>query len=91
LVHFAIDAKASALTGQAFGIRDCTVMAKFAIRDFDVEIELLPEEMQKASVLGTINAGSLEIADEVSSSDHREIGPVMFDEVLETHLGRRRN
>jgi hypothetical protein len=64
---------------------------RFAIWDFAGESECFPEEMQKASVLVTINAGSLEIMDEVSSSDRREIGWVMFDEVLETVLGRRQN
>jgi hypothetical protein len=50
---------------------------EFAVRDFAGEIEFLLEEMQKASVLVTVNAGSLEITDEVSSSGSREIGRVM--------------
>jgi hypothetical protein len=39
--------------------------------------------MQKASVHLTINVASLEIMDEVSSSDRRGIECVIFGEVLE--------
>lgn len=75
LIHFAIDAKASLFAAQAFASGIVSVIvhgAKFAIRDFVRGSEFLPEEMQKASVPVTINAESLEITDEVSSSDRRK-------------------
>lgn len=86
LAHFAIDAKASLFTVQAFASGMVAVVAhspKFAIRDIVGGMEFVPGSMQKASVHLTINVGSLEIMDEVSSSDRREIERVMFDEVLE--------
>jgi polyisoprenoid-binding protein YceI len=89
LVHFAVDAKASLFTVQAFASGMVSVIAhspKFAIRDFAGKMEFVPNGMQKASVHLTINVGSLEIMDEVSTSDRREIERVMFDEVLEKSI-----
>jgi len=86
LAHFAMDARASLFTVQAFASGMAAVVAhspKFAIRDFVGEMELVPGSMQKASVNLTIKVGSFEIMDEVTNSDRREIERVMFDEVLE--------
>ena len=86
LAHFAIDARASLFTVQAFASGIVAVVAhspKFAIRDVVGNMEFVPGIMLKASIQLTINIGSLEIMDEVSSSDRREIERVMFDEVLE--------
>jgi polyisoprenoid-binding protein YceI len=86
LANFAIDARASLFTVQAFAAGMVAVVAhspKFAIRDMAGDIEFVPGSIEKASVQLTINISSLEIMDEVSSSDRREIERVMFDEVLE--------
>ena len=84
--QFAIDAKASLFTVQAFAAGMLAVVAhspKFAIRDFAGDMAFVPGSMQNASVHVTIQVGSLEIMDEVSKADRREIDRVMFDEVLE--------
>ena len=86
LAHFAIDARASLFTVQAFAAGIVAVVAhspKFAIREMVGEMEFVPETMEKASLQLTINVGSLEIMDEVSAMDRREIERVMFDEVLQ--------
>jgi polyisoprenoid-binding protein YceI len=86
LVHFAIDAKASLLTVQAFASGIVAVVAhspKFAVRDVVGNMEFVLGSMQKASIQLTINISSLEIMDEVTSTDRREIERIMFDEVLE--------
>jgi polyisoprenoid-binding protein YceI len=86
LAHFAIDARASLFTVQAFAAGIVAVVAhspKFAVRDMVGEMEFVPETMEKASLQLTINVGSLEIMDEVSTMDRREIEQVMFDEVLQ--------
>jgi polyisoprenoid-binding protein YceI len=86
LTQFAIDAKASLFTVQAFAAGMIAVVAhspKFAIRDFAGDMVFVPGSMQNASVHVTIQVGSLEIMDEVSKADRREIDRVMFDEVLE--------
>jgi polyisoprenoid-binding protein YceI len=89
LAHFTMDAKASLFTVQAFASGMVAVVAhspKFAIRDMTGEMEFVPGSMQKASVHLTINVSSLEIMDEVTRSDRREIERVMFDEVLEKSI-----
>jgi polyisoprenoid-binding protein YceI len=86
LAHFAIDARASLFTVQAFAAGIVAVVAhspKFAIREMVGEMEFVPETMEKASLQLTIVVGSLEIMDEVSAMDRREIERVMFDEVLQ--------
>jgi polyisoprenoid-binding protein YceI len=89
LVRFEIDAKASLFTVQAFAAGMVKVIAhspKFAIRDIVGSIKFAPGTMQKASVALTISSGSLEIMDEVTSADRREIERTMFDEVLEKSI-----
>jgi polyisoprenoid-binding protein YceI len=89
VVHFEIDAKASLFTVQAFAAGMIAVIAhspKFAIRDIEGEIKFVPGSMQGASVALTMNAGSLEIMDEVSAADRREIERTMFDEVMEKSI-----
>jgi polyisoprenoid-binding protein YceI len=89
LAHFVMDARASLFTVQAFAAGIVAVVAhspKFAIRDFTGEMTFVPGSMQKAVINLTINVGSLEIMDEVSSADRREIERVMFDEVLEKNI-----
>jgi polyisoprenoid-binding protein YceI len=89
LVRFEIDPKASLFTVQAFAAGMVAVIAhspKFAVRDIVGDIKFVPGTMQKASVGLTISAGSLEIMDEVSSADRREIERTMFDEVLEKSI-----
>lgn len=89
LACFAIDARTSLFTVQAFAAGMIAVVAhspKFAIRDIAGDIKFIPGSMEKASVELTINVSSLEIMDEVSSMDRREIERVMFDEVLERNV-----
>jgi len=89
LSRFAVDAKASLFTVQAFAAGMIAVVAhspKFAIRAVVGIISFVPDTMQKASVHLTIDLGSLEIMDEVSSAERREIERVMFDEVLEKSI-----
>jgi polyisoprenoid-binding protein YceI len=84
--HFAIDANASLLTVQAFASGIVAVIAhspKFAIRDFSGDIRFDRESVGNSSVRTAIRLASLEIMDEVSTLDRREIERVMFDEVLE--------
>lgn len=86
LAHFSIDARASLFTVQAFASGIVAVIAhspKFAVRDIVGELEFVPGSMQNATMHLKIAVGSLEIMDEVSRADRREIERVMFDEVLE--------
>jgi polyisoprenoid-binding protein YceI len=89
VVHFVIDSKASLFTVQALASGIAAVVAhspKFAIRDIDGAAAYVPGSLQNASLRMTINVASLEIMDEVSRADRREIDRVMFDEVLEKNF-----
>jgi polyisoprenoid-binding protein YceI len=84
-----MDAKASLFTVQGFAAGIAAVVAhspKFAVRDFVGEIRFAPDTAQNASVQMTINRSSLEIMDEVTRSERREIERVMFEEVLESRF-----
>jgi polyisoprenoid-binding protein YceI len=86
LAHFAIDMKDSLFTVQAFASRIIPFMAhspKFAMRDVVGDISFVPEGIQNASVHVRVKVNSLEIMDEVTKSDRREIERVMFEEVLQ--------
>jgi polyisoprenoid-binding protein YceI len=87
--RFAIDVKASLFTVQAFASGIAAVVAhspKFAMRDISGEVLFDGKLPEASSTKATIRLGSLEIMDEVSSSDRREIERVMFDEVLEKSI-----
>jgi polyisoprenoid-binding protein YceI len=89
LVHFVVDSRASLFTVQALASGIVAVVAnspKFAIRDIAGVAAYVPGSLQNATLRMTINVASLEIMDEVSKSDRREIERVMFDEVLEKNF-----
>jgi polyisoprenoid-binding protein YceI len=76
--RFTVKAKVSGIFS-AFG-HDHTI----AIRDFQGEAALAPENPAQASLQLTIRAASLEVTDKVSDKDRREIESTMRDKVLET-------
>ena len=83
---FTIDTRASLFTVQAFASGIVAVVAhspKFAMREVLGEIRLDPKVMENSSVRASVRLGSLDITDEVTSADRREIERVMFDEVLQ--------
>jgi polyisoprenoid-binding protein YceI len=55
----------------------------FAVRRFTVEIAFDPAAPERSSVKVVVDAGSLELTDQVSESDRKEIQRIMRDEVLE--------
>jgi polyisoprenoid-binding protein YceI len=86
-VRYQMDPKLSQLTVHAFASGLAAVVAhnpKFAIRDFSGEAQFTPGTLGDASIRLRGKAGSLELMDEVSEYDRREIARVTFDEVLET-------
>jgi polyisoprenoid-binding protein YceI len=86
-VCYQIDAKLSQLTVHPFASGLAAVVAhnpKFAIRDFSGDARFTPGTLGDASLHLKIKSSSLDLMDEVSEYDRREIGRVTFDEVLET-------
>jgi polyisoprenoid-binding protein YceI len=90
-VRYVMDTKASQFIAHAFASGLVAVAAhnpKFAIRDFEGEARFIPETIGDAWLRVKIRPSSLEIMDEVSATDRREIERVMFQEALESDLFR---
>ena len=88
LVRYSIDAQANLFTVQAFASGIASVVAhspKFAIRSFFGEAAFTPEPIGDSSLELTIKLSSLDLMDDVRSTERREIERVMFDKVLETN------
>lgn len=88
-VQFVIDTKASLFTVQAFADGIVAVVAhspKFAMRDVTGAIEFDPGAFENSPVRTEIKLASLDIMDEATMAERREIQRVMFDEVLEKNL-----
>jgi polyisoprenoid-binding protein YceI len=86
LRQYKIDVAASLFTVQAFASGIAAVVAhspKFAVRDMVGHAWFDPESGKDASVELTVSLTSLEIMDEVTRNERREIERIMFGEVLE--------
>jgi len=86
-VQYAIDTRASQFTVQAFASGLISAVAhspKIAIRNWTGEVSFNPETLGDASLKVVIQAGSLEVLDDLRESDRRELHRVMYDDVLET-------
>ncbi len=84
--RFAIDARRSRFTVQAFAAGILSAMGHnptIGIRNFSGEVEFDPQALKAAALRITIQAASLEVLDDVSDRDRREMEKVMKDEVLE--------
>jgi polyisoprenoid-binding protein YceI len=85
-VAYVIDPALSRFSVQGFAGGFLSTFAhnpKIAIRDFAGKAELTPETIEPASLRIVVKAGSLELTDNVSDRDRREIERVMREEVLE--------
>jgi polyisoprenoid-binding protein YceI len=86
-VRYRVDANLSRFIVRAFAGGIFSVFARnptFAIRDFSGEAEFAPHALEKASLSLKIKAASLELIDDTSEKDRKEIERVMREEVLET-------
>ena len=84
--NFTIDTRASLFSVQAFASGIVAVVAhspKFAMREVLGEIRMDPKVIENSSVRASVRISSLEITDEVTSTERREIERVMFEEVLQ--------
>lgn len=85
--RYLLDRTASRFTVQAFSGGLFSALGHnptFAIRDFDGEAIFDPSAPDRASVTVHIRAASLELIDNVSAKDHREIETTMHEKVLES-------
>jgi polyisoprenoid-binding protein YceI len=85
--HYAIDPDMSRFTVRAFASGMLAVMGHsptLAVRDFAGQAEFSPGTLDAAALHVKIKAGSLNVTDNVSDKDRREIERTMNQEVLET-------
>jgi polyisoprenoid-binding protein YceI len=85
-VRYRIDLGVSRFTVRAFASGILSALGHnptFAIRKYDGEVQFDPDAGDSASLMLTIVAPSLELTDDVSSKDRREIERVMHQDVLE--------
>ncbi len=87
VVQYAIDAKASQFTVQAFASGLISAVAhspKIAIRDWTGTASFVPDSLDQAKIRVVIRASSLQVLGELRETDRRELHRVMYEEVLET-------
>lgn len=85
--HYLIDKGASRFTVRAFATGMLSAMGHsptIAIRDFAGEINFDPAAPEQASLRMQIRADSLEVTDDISGKDRREIESTMNQKVLES-------
>lgn len=86
--HFAIDAGRSTFTVQAFSTGLLSALGhnpRIAVRDIsgDVQFGSSGSALEEVRLHTSINPRSLEVVDDISDKDRREIHRQMYDEVLE--------
>lgn len=86
LMRFLIDKNASRFTVQAFATG---LLSSFGhnptigIRDFEGEIQFIPETYDKASLHLSLKTTGLDVLDEMKSSDRKQLEQTMYEQVLE--------
>ena len=87
VIRYTIDKRASKFTVQAFAEGMLSFLGHsptFAARDYEGVIECDPETGEGTSLTLDVKAASLELLDDLSSSDRRRIKETMHKEVLES-------
>ncbi len=84
---YVMDKKASRFTAQAFATGILSSMGhnpKIGIRDFSGEVSFSPNTLEGVGFHLSINTASLNVLDDISDKDMREIERLMYEQVLET-------
>lgn len=85
-VRYIIETRGSTFTVRAFAtglLSSFGHSPTIAIPDFDGEISLNPDEVEKSFLRLTIQSASLNVTDDISDKDREEINRRMHQEVLE--------
>ena len=85
--HYAIDADMSRFTVQAFASGMLSAFGHsptMIVRDFTGKLEFAPGSLDAAALHIRIKAGSLNVTDNISEKDRREIEGALNKDVLET-------
>jgi polyisoprenoid-binding protein YceI len=85
-VKFLIDTRASRFTVEAFASGFLSAFGHsptIAIRDYDGEVAFLPGTYDKAYVQVVVRTGNMDVVDDISSDDRRNLEQAMYNQVLE--------
>ena len=85
-VQYLIDRNASRFTLQAFATGILSALGhnpKIGMRDYQGEIQFVPETYDQATVRVTVGTGAMEVLDEMKSDDRKKLEQTMYEEVLE--------
>ncbi len=87
VVRYRIDPSRSRFIVKAFAMGMLSAFAHnptIAIRDFEGEVDFSPDAPEQSSLSIRVKAGSLEVVDDVSDKDRRDIERQIREDVLET-------
>jgi polyisoprenoid-binding protein YceI len=85
-VRFVIDTTASRFTVQAFATGMLSAFGHnptIGIRDYDGEIQFVPDTYEKALARVTVRTGAMEVLDEMKSDERKKLEQTMYEEVLD--------
>ena len=85
-VRYLIDTNASRFTLQAFATGILSGFGhnpKIGMRDYQGEIQSVPETYDKAMVRVTVRTAAMEVLDEMKSDDRKKLEQTMYEELLE--------
>jgi polyisoprenoid-binding protein YceI len=85
-VRYQIDAGASRFTVQAFATGLLSAFGhhpRIAIRDYEGEIQFVPETYQKAYVKVIVQTSRMEVLDEMKRDDRKKLEQEMYESVLD--------
>jgi polyisoprenoid-binding protein YceI len=86
LVHYVVDARASKFTVQAFASGLLSAMGHnptIGIRNFTSDVSFSPEALEGSDFHSSIQMASLNVQDDISDKDRREIERLMNEQALE--------
>jgi polyisoprenoid-binding protein YceI len=89
-VNFTIDKGVSRFSVQAFAtglLSSFGHSPRIAIRDYNAEIQCVPDTFEKAFLRVTVQTGVMEVLDEMKKDDRQRLEMEMYDSVLDvTHF-----
>jgi polyisoprenoid-binding protein YceI len=88
MVQYLIDARTSRFTVQAFATGVLSVFGHhptIGIRDYEAEIQFVPETFENAGAHVKVQTSSMEVLDEMKRDDRQKLEQEMFDKVLDVN------
>jgi polyisoprenoid-binding protein YceI len=86
-VRYSLDSASSRFTVQAFATGLLSTFGhnpRIGIRDYDGEIDFVPETYEKALVRINVRTGTMDVLDEMKDKDRKTVEQTMYEQVLES-------